>query len=160
VSQTPPHASGILGRHLFFGHRTSLIRFQPGLTRNSGRRHPPLPCFYPHSEWAASGPVQFGVRSKPRSITTVTDLRLLGLPSKSRSHGPAFKTQSPEQGDGCRYLPNLLDSLPSLTNRWESSSDFGVFPLSLGRLRSRRYRSRQGRAQRLICLSTRPQPVQ
>src|SRR6266576_5409594 len=22
----------------------------------SGRRHPPLPCFYPHSEWAASGP--------------------------------------------------------------------------------------------------------
>ena len=56
------------------------------------------------------------------------NLGLLGLPSKSRSHGPAFKTQSPEQGDGCRYLPNLLDSLPSLTNRWESSSHFGVFP--------------------------------
>ncbi len=59
------------------------------------------------------------------------NLGLLGLPSKSRSHGPAFKTQSPEQGDGCRYLPNLLDSLPSLTNRWESSSHFGVFPFLL-----------------------------
>jgi hypothetical protein len=23
-----------------------------------------LPCFYPHSEWAAMGPVQVGVRSK------------------------------------------------------------------------------------------------
>jgi hypothetical protein len=34
----------------------SLIRFQPGSTRNSVQRHPPLPCFYPHSEWAASGP--------------------------------------------------------------------------------------------------------
>src|SRR5207237_4904617 len=77
------------------------------------------------------GPVHFGVRSKPRSVTVVMNLGLLGLPSKSRSHGPAFKTQSPEQGDGCRYLPNLLDSLPSLTNRWESSSHFGVFPFLL-----------------------------
>ena len=31
------------------------------------------------------GPVHFGVRSKPRSITTVTDLGLLGLPSMARS---------------------------------------------------------------------------
>jgi len=31
------------------------------------------------------GPVQVGVRSKPRSITTVTDLGLLGLPSMARS---------------------------------------------------------------------------
>src|SRR5207237_8294383 len=66
------------------------------------------------------GPVHFGVRSKPRSVTVVMNLGLLGLPSKSRSHGPAFKTQSPEQGDGCRYLPNLLDSLPSLTSRCEA----------------------------------------
>ena len=36
-------------------------RFEP-VFGNSGRRHPPLPCFYPHSEWAALGPVQFGVR--------------------------------------------------------------------------------------------------
>jgi hypothetical protein len=28
-------------------------------------RHPtPLPCFYPHSEWAAMGPVHVGVRSQ------------------------------------------------------------------------------------------------
>jgi hypothetical protein len=31
------------------------------------------------------GPVHFRVRSKPRSITTVTDLGLLGLPSMARS---------------------------------------------------------------------------
>jgi hypothetical protein len=30
----------------------------------SGRHHPPLPCFYPHSSWAARGPVLVGVRSK------------------------------------------------------------------------------------------------
>ena len=27
----------------------------------------PLPCFYPHSKWAAIGPVQVGVRSKDHS---------------------------------------------------------------------------------------------
>ena len=31
------------------------------------------------------GPVHFRVRSEPRSITTVTDLGLLGLPSMARS---------------------------------------------------------------------------
>ena len=40
---------------------------------------PPLPCFYPHSEWAASGPgAMLGFDLKPRSITTVTNLGLLG----------------------------------------------------------------------------------
>jgi hypothetical protein len=28
--------------------------------RKSCQRHPPLPCFYPHSEWAVRGPVQVG----------------------------------------------------------------------------------------------------
>src|ERR1700730_14168464 len=36
------------------------------------RLQPPLPCFYPHSEWARLGPVQL------RSITNVTNLGLLG----------------------------------------------------------------------------------
>src|SRR5271169_1970713 len=60
----PNSAFGILHHPLFhFGHRTSGIRFEPSPPRNSGRRHPPLPCFYPHSEWALLGPVQVGVRS-------------------------------------------------------------------------------------------------
>jgi hypothetical protein len=33
-----------------------LIRVSPSLPRNPGRRHPHLPCFYPHSIWATSGP--------------------------------------------------------------------------------------------------------
>src|ERR1700734_3845116 len=39
------------------------------------------------------------------------NLGLLGLPSNERSYGPAHDTQSPEQGDGCRRLPNLLDRI-------------------------------------------------
>src|SRR5437868_10639563 len=39
------------------------------------------------------------------------NLGLLGLPSNERSYGPAHDTQSPEQGGGCRCLPNLLDRL-------------------------------------------------
>src|SRR6266446_7270284 len=34
-------------------HRKCCVRIAQGPTRNSGRRRPPLPCFYPHSEWAA-----------------------------------------------------------------------------------------------------------
>src|ERR1035437_9040839 len=39
------------------------------------------------------------------------DLGLLGLPSNERSYGLAHDTQSPEQGGGCRCLPNHLDRL-------------------------------------------------
>ena len=41
-------------------------------------RHPRLPCFYPHSEWAALARCKLGSDLKPRSITQVTDLGLLG----------------------------------------------------------------------------------
>ena len=46
---------------------------------------PTLPGFYPHSEWAALGPVHVGVRSKPRSITAVMDLGCWALQSNRRS---------------------------------------------------------------------------
>jgi len=47
---------------------------------------PPLPCFYPHSEWAALGArCNLGSDHSPRSITPVTDLGLLGLLSIARS---------------------------------------------------------------------------
>src|SRR5216683_1828349 len=39
-----------------FGHRTFWICFEPSPPGNSGDATPPLPCFYPHSKWAASGP--------------------------------------------------------------------------------------------------------
>ena len=90
------------------------------------------------------GPVQVGVRSKPRSIPRGMNLGLLGLPSMARSYRPALKTQSPEQGGGCRCLPNLLDRLwfslhqlrscPPKPIAWNRAPPFWrVFP-SLGRL--------------------------
>jgi hypothetical protein len=56
-------------------HRTYIDSRLSNLPRNPGRRHPHLPCFYPHSKWATSGPrCMLGFALKPRSITTVTDL--------------------------------------------------------------------------------------
>src|SRR5215470_112618 len=52
-----------------------LIRVCQSLPRKTCRRHPHLPCFYPHSKWATSGPrCMLGFDLKPRSITAVTDL--------------------------------------------------------------------------------------
>ena len=62
----------------------------------------PLPCFYPHSQWAAMGPVQVGVRSQAQVHHTVTDLGCWGAAIYSAiSGGSARHTQSPEQGVGC-----------------------------------------------------------
>jgi hypothetical protein len=97
-----------------FGHRTFWIRFEPSRSRKTlADATPPLPCFYPHSEWAASGArCKLGSDLIPRSITAVMNLGLLGLPSIARSlYRPALTTQSPEQGGGCRCLPNLLDRI-------------------------------------------------
>src|SRR6202166_1897234 len=62
------------------------------------------------------------------------NLGLLGLPSNERSYGPAHDTQSPEQGGGCRCLPNLLNriwfslhqlwSCPPQQIAWRLSSRF------------------------------------
>src|ERR1035437_3897955 len=54
---------------------------------------------------------KLGFDLNTRSITAVMNLGLLGLPSNERSYGPAHDTQSPEQGGGCRCLPNFLDRL-------------------------------------------------
>jgi hypothetical protein len=76
--------------------------------QKSCQRHPPLPCFYPHSEWAVRGPVQVGVRSKAQVHHTVTDLGCWGAAIYSAiSGGSARHTQSPEQGGGCLCLPNF-----------------------------------------------------
>ena len=73
-------------------------------------RHPLLSCFYPHSQWAAMGPVQVGVRSQAQVHHTVTDLGCWGAAIYSAiSGGSARHTQSPEQGGGCLCLPKLLD---------------------------------------------------
>jgi hypothetical protein len=70
--------------------------------------HPLLPCFYPHSEWAAMGPVQVGVRFKAQVHHHVTDLGCWVLPSSWRSfERPSNNTQSPEQGGGCRACQNF-----------------------------------------------------
>src|SRR5215469_8034670 len=46
---------------------------------------PTLPGFYPHSEWAALGPVHVGVRSKAQAHHWVMDLGCWVLPSNRRS---------------------------------------------------------------------------
>jgi len=54
---TPPHRSGILHHHHFVS-----VTEHSGSASNQDLREtladaaPPLPCFYPHSKWAASGP--------------------------------------------------------------------------------------------------------
>jgi hypothetical protein len=114
--------------------------------------------------------MQVGVRSKPRSIPQGMNPGLLGLPSRARSYRPALKTQSPEPGGGCRGQPNLLDRLwfslhqlrscPPKLIAWNRALPFGVFSPPSAGFRSRRYRHRLSMVQRLIPLSTHPQPVQ
>jgi hypothetical protein len=75
---------------------------------------------------------------------------------------PALITQSPEQGGGCRCLPNLLDrlwfSLPQLRSCLHNKSR-GDCPLCPGRLGCRRNRCRHRVVQRFVHFSTHPQPV-
>jgi hypothetical protein len=70
----------------------------------------PLPCFYPHSQWAAIGPVHVGVRSQAQVHHHGDGPGLLGaaiLPAISE--GSKRLTQSPEQGGGCLCLAKLLE---------------------------------------------------
>jgi len=56
------------------------------LSRSFAAPPTPLPCFYPHSKWAAIGPVQVGVRSQAQVPSPrVTDLGCWVLPSVERS---------------------------------------------------------------------------
>src|SRR5215831_10418753 len=70
----------------------------------------PLPCFYPHSSWAALGPVQVGVRSQAQVHHHGDGPGLLGAAIYSAISGGSKRlTQSPEQGGGCLCLPKLLE---------------------------------------------------
>src|SRR5258707_11577601 len=84
---TPPHRSGILHHHLFVSvTEHSGFASNQVLLETLADATPPLPCFYPHSKWAASGPgASWGSIRIPRSITAVMNLGLLGLPSIARS---------------------------------------------------------------------------
>ena len=54
---------------------------------------------------------KLGFDRKPRSATTVTNLGLLGAAIyRAIFNRPAIETQSPEQGGGCRRLPNFPDN--------------------------------------------------
>ena len=111
----------------------------------------PLPCFYPHSEWAAMGPVHVGVRSQAQVHHHCDGPGLLGAAIYSAiSQGPSIGTQSPEQGGGCLCLPKLLEVcwplrnqimlalLPYLASRMRllGMALPGGLLLALGRLRS------------------------
>src|ERR1039458_5915732 len=54
------------------------------------------------------------------------NLGLLGLPSNERSYGPAHDTQSPEQGGGCRCLPNEPNRLESLRRVFPSPAGYAA----------------------------------
>lgn len=54
---------------------------------------------------------KLGFDRKPRSITTVMNLGLLGAAIyRAIFNRPAIETQSPEQGGGCRRSPNFPDN--------------------------------------------------
>jgi hypothetical protein len=54
---TPPHRSGILHHHRFISvTEHSGFASNQVLLKTLADATPPLPCFYPHSKWAASGP--------------------------------------------------------------------------------------------------------
>ena len=89
--------------------------------------------------------MQFGVRSNPGpSVHDNCDgPGIVGvLPSKSQSPGPAFKTQSPEQGGGCRNLRTLRiifrrqlwPAVPCVlvTSRWDRPLAFAILNSLLG----------------------------
>jgi len=68
----------------------------------------PLPCFYPHSKWAALGPVHVGVRSQAQVHHHGDGPGLLGAAIlQAISKGSSRRTQSPEQGGGCLYDQNF-----------------------------------------------------
>ena len=55
-------------------HRTYIDSRLSDFPRDPAGRHPRLPCFYPHSKWATSGPrCMLGFDLMPRSITTTVD---------------------------------------------------------------------------------------
>src|ERR1700693_2381772 len=109
---------------------------------------------------------KLGFNLTTRSITAVMNLALLGLPSIARSsytsaHYAVTRTRrwmslSAKASGSTLVLASSTPVLPSETNRLESLRRVLPFP---ARLRSRRYRHRLSMVQRLIHLSTHPEPV-
>ena len=120
-------AFGIPNHHCFrFGHRTSWIRFEPSLREtlvDSNHRCRASIRTLNGPFWARC---KLGFDRKPRSITTVTNLGLLGAAIyRAIFNRPAIETQSPEQGGGCRRSPNFPD------NPWLWRHQFMSAPLVL-----------------------------
>ena len=103
-----PHAAGLLcarssPRFSLLGLPTYMsirsIRFPEVLLAAPST---PLPCFYPHSPWAALGPVHVGVRSQAQVHHHGDGPGLLGAAIlQAISKDQSRRTQSPEQGGGC-----------------------------------------------------------
>ncbi len=86
------------------------------------------------------GPVQVGVRSKTQVHHSCDEPGIVGCCHLSRDlNRPALITQSPEQGGGCRCLPNLPDS--SWFSRYQLMSAPGCHSDSSSRMRWRVPRS-------------------
>src|SRR6266849_3955445 len=86
------------------------------------------------------GPVQVGVRSKTQVHHSCDEPGIVGCCHLSRDlNRPALITQSPEQGGGCRCLPNLPDS--SWFSRYQLMSAPGCRSDSSSRMRWRVPRS-------------------
>jgi hypothetical protein len=110
--QPSPAAFDIRHHHLFHcGRRASWIRFEPSLREtlvDSNHRCRASIRTLNGPFWARC---KLGFDHKPRFITSVTNLGLLGAAIyRAVLNRPAIETQSPEQGGGCRRLPNFPDS--------------------------------------------------
>jgi len=84
--------------------RSPTIDFDPlkRLSRTLAGATHSLPCFYPHSKWAAIGPVHVGVRSQAQVHHHGDGPGLLGAAIYAAiSEGSWRLTQSPEQGGEC-----------------------------------------------------------
>ena len=107
-----------------FGHRTSLIRFEPSLQEtlvDSNHRCRASIRTLNGPFWARC---KLGFDHKPRFITSVTNLGFVGCCYLFRGLMDLTRdvTQSPEQGGGCRRLPNFPDNFRFLRHQLISAS--------------------------------------
>jgi hypothetical protein len=91
--------------------------------QKSRRRTHCVPCFYPHSEWAAMGPVQVGIRSKAQVHHHVTDLGCWVLPSTWRSLKDQYVTRS--------HPNKAVDVVPAKTFRYLLACEWSTHVCSL-----------------------------
>src|SRR5260370_31118616 len=97
---------------------------------------------------------------KPRPITVVMDLGMLGAAIyRAISKGPAAFSHSPEQGGGCRFQSNLLETALIRADQQQvaHSNALPLWYLSCSCLGCPR---RRAVTQRQIDLAAGPQPMQ